>query len=64
MTALNCSRLLVEETKISPAGLVRLRGHSTEQLARDSAQVPDHGESSLHFRAHQSGHAKPKRRLA
>ena len=46
-------------------GLVRLHRHTAEQLARDVAQAPDQGESSLHFHARQSGHAnRTRRRLA
>ncbi len=43
-------------------GLVRLHRHMIEELARDAAQAPHQGDSSLHFQATQSGHAKPKRR--
>ena len=53
---------LQELCAILAAGLVRLHRHTAEQLARDSAPVPDQGDSSLHFPPNQSGHAKPKQR--
>jgi hypothetical protein len=37
------------------AGLVRLRAHSAEDLARDAEQARARGESSLHFQPEQSG---------
>ncbi len=56
---------LQELCAILARGVVRLRRHTAENLARDSAQGPDQGESSLHFPHYQSGHANPaKRRLA
>ena len=53
---------LREVCAILAAGLVRLRRHTAEELARDAEDAADQGESSLHFRAHQSGHAKPRER--
>ena len=47
---------LAEVNRLLALGLIRLR-------MRESRQVSDlNGESSLHFRATQSGHAKPKPR--
>ena len=40
-------------------GLLRLRGHAEENIATDTGGSV---ESSLHFVAHQSSHAKPKHR--
>ena len=45
-------------------GLLRLRAHTADELARDAAMSGGSGESSLHFTAHQSGHARPTRREA
>ena len=44
------------------AGLVRLRAHSAEDLARDAKAAGGSGESSLHFRPKQSGRVPPKTR--
>ena len=56
---------LRETCAILAAGLVRLRRHTAEELARDAAEAADQGESSLRFPAHQSGHAnRTNRRLA
>jgi hypothetical protein len=43
-------------------GLVRLRRRTAEDLAHDAAMAGQLRESSLHFPAHQSGHADPTRR--
>ena len=42
--------------------LLRLRRRTAEELARDAAQLGPDGETSLHFTAHQSGHADANRR--
>jgi hypothetical protein len=56
---------LQEVCTILARGLVRLRRHTAEELARDAAHVADHRESSLHSPAHQSRHAnQTNRRLA
>ena len=55
---------LREVCTILAAGLARLRRRTAEDLARDAALAGENGESSLHFTAHQSGHAVPKRRPA
>ncbi len=56
---------LREVCALLAAGLLRLRGRTAEDLARDAAlQARDPGESSLHFRADRSGHATPNRRTA
>jgi len=47
---------------ILAAGLVRLQRHTAEELARDAAWAEAEAESSLHFVAHQSGHANPIQR--
>jgi hypothetical protein len=47
---------------ILAAGLVRLRGHTAEDRARDAARAGGEAESSLHFLARQSGHANPPSR--
>jgi hypothetical protein len=44
--------------------LVRLRRRTAEQLAADAARLVANGETSLHFTAHQSGHADANRRRA
>ena len=44
------------------SAIVRLRCRTAEELARDAAQVGPDGETSLHFTAHQSGHADANRR--
>lgn len=44
---------------ILAAGLVRLRGHTAEELAREAAGAGGLAEGSLHFLARQSGHATP-----
>jgi len=46
---------LREVCALLAAGLVRLRAHSAEDLARDAEQGRGLGESSLHFRPEQSG---------
>ena len=48
---------LRELCSLLAAALVRLRRRSAEELARDAAQLEPDGETSLHFTAHQSGHA-------
>ncbi len=56
---------LQELCAILARGMLRLRSRAVQETARDAAQAPDQGESSLHFTAPQRGHAKPKpRRLA
>ena len=44
--------------------LVRLRSRTAEELAADAGQAERHGETSLHFTAHQSGSADTTRRRA
>ena len=44
------------------SGLVRLRRHTAAEPDDDDAIDGGPRESSLHFVAHQSGHAKPKHR--
>jgi hypothetical protein len=61
-TALDPTHLpphLREVCTLLAAGLVRLRRHTAEDIARDAEQAHGPGESSLHFTAHQSGHATP-----
>jgi hypothetical protein len=48
---------LREVCTLLAAGLVRLRAHTAEDLARDGEQARALGESSLHFLAEQSGGA-------
>ncbi len=59
---------LREVCALLAAGLLRLRGRTAEDLARDAALAALHarepGESSLHSPADQSGHATPNRRPA
>ena len=56
---------LRELCSILATGIVRLRCRTAEDLARDGGQVGPDGETSLHFTAHQSGHADaPSRRHA
>ncbi len=56
---------LREVCAILAAGLLRLRGRTAEDLARDAAlHARDLGESSLHSLRLQSGHADPTRRTA
>ena len=56
---------LRELCSILATGIVRLRCRTAEELARDAAQARADGETSLHFTAHQSGHADaPSRRHA
>ncbi len=56
---------LREVCELLAAGLVRLRGRTSEDLARDAAlHARDLGESSLHSPGEQSGHATPNRRTA
>ena len=56
---------LRELCSILAAALVRHRCRTAEELARDAAQPGPDGETSLHFTAHQSGHADaPSRRHA
>ena len=43
-------------------GLLRLRAHTAEDLARDGQQARGKGESSLHFPPEQSGGAAPQTR--
>jgi len=53
---------LRELCSILAAGTVRLRRRSAEELARDAAEAEPDRETSLHFTAHQSGHADTHRR--
>jgi hypothetical protein len=56
---------LREVCALLAAGLLRLRGRTVEDLARDAAlHNRDLGESSLHSPPDRSGHATPKRRTA
>ena len=56
---------LQELCTLLAAGLLRLRGRTAEDLARDAAlHARDLGESSLHTPPGQSGHATPTRRTA
>jgi hypothetical protein len=59
---LHLSLHLREVSTLLAAGLVRLRCRIAEELAFDAAQAACMGESSLHFIAHQSGHADVTRR--
>ena len=49
---------------ILAAGLVRLRRHTVGERADDRDEDRVEAESSLHFRANQSGHANAKYRRA
>jgi len=51
---------LLEIPAMLAAGLVRLRSHTMEDVARDVEHGREREEGSLHFAAHQSGHAKPR----
>jgi hypothetical protein len=51
---------LREICEILATGLVRLRRHTTENLAENGAIARDLRESSLPFATQQSGHAKPR----
>jgi hypothetical protein len=53
---------LREVCALLAAGLVRLRAHTAEDLARDAEQAQARGESSLHFRPEQSGRVAPETR--
>jgi hypothetical protein len=56
---------LREVCALLAAGLLRLRDHTADDLARDAAlHARDLGESSLHTPPGQSGHAYPTRRPA
>jgi hypothetical protein len=55
----HCPPHLEEVCEILATGLIRLRRHTAENLAADGVVVRDHGEISLHFTAHRSGHANP-----
>ena len=56
---------LREVCALLAAGLLRLRGHTAEDLARDAAlHAREPGESLLHTPPDQSGHATPNRRTA
>ena len=55
---------LREICEILAAGLVRLRSHTAEQPTDDPTDTRLEAESSLHFRANQSGHANPRYRRA
>ena len=53
---------LREVCALLAAGLLRLRAHTAEDLARDAEQARGRGESSLHFFPEQSGGAAPQTR--
>lgn len=53
---------LREVCAVLAAGLVRLRAHCAEDLARDAEQAGGLGENSLHFRPKQSGRVPPQTR--
>jgi hypothetical protein len=55
---------LREVCTILATGLVRLRRHTAEDLARDAARAGAEGESSLHLTARQSVHADPRERAS
>ena len=48
---------LRELCSILAGSIVRLRRRTAEELAADAARLGRDGEVSLHFTAHQSGHA-------
>jgi len=50
---------LQEACTFLAAGLVRLSRHSAEDCLDGTAQAGAEAKSSLHFVAHQSGHANP-----
>ena len=50
---------LREICTVLAVGLVRLRSRTIEDIEREQGV---HGESSLHFRSDQSGHANPTRK--
>ena len=51
---------LVEVCNYLACGLLRLLSHTGTDVGGEANVVANQGESSLHFAAHQSGHAKPK----
>ena len=53
---------LQEVCAILARGLARLHSHTMEEPAPGTGRTQDQGDNSLHFPAHQSGHAKPKKR--
>ena len=53
---------LREVCDILARGLVRLRSRAAEDLARDAAQVEEHGDVRLHSTARQRRHATPRRK--
>ena len=53
---------LREVCDILARGLVRLRSRAAEDLARDAAQVEEHGDVRLHSTARQRRHANPRRK--
>ncbi len=56
---------LREVCALLATGLLRLRGRTAEDLARDAAlHARDLGDSPVHTPADQSGHATPNRRTA
>jgi hypothetical protein len=55
---------LREVCALLATGLLRLRGRTAADLARDALQARDRGEVSLHSSGQQSGHAGPIRRPA
>ena len=55
---------LREVCALLASGLLRLRCRTAEEPALNAALAGDRGESSLHFTAHQSGHATPSRKEA
>ena len=53
---------LREVCDILARGLLRLRRRAAEDLARDAAQVEEHGDVRLHSTARQRRHANPRRK--
>ena len=53
---------LSEVCALLATGLVRLVRHTADDVGREPRDRRDPQESSLHFVAHQSGHANPRER--
>ena len=53
---------LRELCSILATGIMRLQCRTAQDFARDTADPGPDGETSLHFTAHQSGHADANRR--
>jgi hypothetical protein len=51
---------LREICEILATGLMRLRRHTGEDVARDADTVRERGDNPLRYVGHQSGHAKPR----